>query len=333
MSAINLLLQSAVDYERTHQIILYTLLKDINFQRLFLDIDVEQLPVWEPLRGKFDLGIAVKKPFEAENISAVFELKMWSNISEGQLKSQKEYLYQNENVKGFHILLGTCDYEYKDDYFQNVFGGRSVKISTCDLVDKLEQYKDGSEVGEDIKELVEVYIEVLKGLMNDLNFAYKRQGRLTADHFFYYSLYKKIQDLSSEQNLRIYKVNNRNSPSYIINDIDTWMSINYQGYVFRLYQEILNGEYQIRLHSNPETPDIHKRVLKDLLLVKLSQSNLNLYDLEFRGKLTKYAILARKRLSFENEKDIEGAGDLFRIGNRALRIISDELNCQAVQLK
>ena len=75
MSGISLLLNTSIDYERTHQIVLHTLLNKSNLaEHLFCLKEVREI-LWEPKKGLFDLAL------KSKNEEIYIEIKMWSSLS------------------------------------------------------------------------------------------------------------------------------------------------------------------------------------------------------------------------------------------------------------
>jgi hypothetical protein len=110
MSAINLLLGTAIDYERTHQIILHTLLCESNLGSHLLNTTEKLTSTIEPEGGLFDLAINENQNPEAKDSNNKYhiflELKMWSSLSNNQIKRQTDFL-QKEEKQGYYILLGS----------------------------------------------------------------------------------------------------------------------------------------------------------------------------------------------------------------------------------
>lgn len=104
MSGIDLLLRTAIDYERTHQIALFTLLSKSKLPDILLDIAMPKSIQWEPERQLFDLAV------EDGTKSTYLELKMWSSLSASQFNGQVKFLL-DKNFRGLYVLLGTSWYE------------------------------------------------------------------------------------------------------------------------------------------------------------------------------------------------------------------------------
>ena len=113
MSGIDLLLESSTDYERTHQVVLYTLFKESDFASYLLGLGKPIEVEWETEKQLFDLGVSDGKT------RALMELKMWSSLSGGQLARQtarlKEFKNAGKDVMGRHLLLGTSWFEWEPD--------------------------------------------------------------------------------------------------------------------------------------------------------------------------------------------------------------------------
>ncbi len=69
MSGIDLLLRTAIDYERTHQIVLFTLLSKSKMSKVFLNVDSPNIH-WEPEQQLSDLVV------QKDSTTTHIELKM-----------------------------------------------------------------------------------------------------------------------------------------------------------------------------------------------------------------------------------------------------------------
>src|SRR5262245_45546260 len=104
MSGIDLLLQTAIDYERTHQLALYALFEKSDLPEFFTAIRKIRPTEWEPERQLFDLGIW------GESSRVLLEIKMWSSLTEEQLARQVAFL-KTHGHRGGYVLLGTSWFE------------------------------------------------------------------------------------------------------------------------------------------------------------------------------------------------------------------------------
>ena len=58
MSGVDLLLRTALDYERTHQVVLYTLFENSDLPELLISTRRTKTTEWEPEGQLFDLGLS-----------------------------------------------------------------------------------------------------------------------------------------------------------------------------------------------------------------------------------------------------------------------------------
>jgi len=178
----------------------------------------------EPVSKKFDIGLRKDQHLKWE---LLIELKMWSSLSENQLKDQSQYL-QKENIPGLHILLGTADIVHFTDaqYDQILISSNqsSRKVGYLQLIDTLEKFTNQSE----------------PSILVDL-----------AKHYqlAYYSLYHHIRQHLPGSKYPIKSVNNAAGGAIIMGDDASWISFSYENIQFQAYQEILNGTYMIRIWS------------------------------------------------------------------------------------
>jgi hypothetical protein len=115
LSGTGLLFETAKEYERTHQLAIYTLLRRSDLAKYILGVDKEIKVNWEPQRQLFDLGI------ETDANSYFIEIKMWAGLSQDQHDRQNNFLQKN-NYFGVYVFLGTTWFEYDKESFKNEFG-------------------------------------------------------------------------------------------------------------------------------------------------------------------------------------------------------------------
>jgi len=324
MSGLDLLLKDAKGYELTHQLILNTLLNNNEFREILLNIDDPTLKVkWEYHRGFFDLAL-VKNIGNVEHPVCCIEIKMWSGLGDHQRNKQKDFIKQH-GIKGAHILLGTSDLEYlktdTDDQLSDLTEGFSQKIGYTELLKALSEYLKTVTKNSDEYDLIDSYLKVLVSQQKYLNDACYQKDDVYLGHY-YYSVFKRLQDRINGIITRIYTVNNRGGAVYIINDQSSWFNITYKEEKFQLYQEILNNNHEIRLYAFPESTIGVKRELAALIRGEIQQSHLNKHNYNYLGKASKYMILAKKELLFENTNDLKFEADLFTQTHDILREIS-----------
>jgi hypothetical protein len=100
VSGVTVLLNSALDYERTHQVALYTLFRKSCLPETLLGISSPMEVGWEPENQLFDLSVS------SDSDRVLIEIKMWSSLSADQFRRQTEHLSKNGS-RAAYILLGT----------------------------------------------------------------------------------------------------------------------------------------------------------------------------------------------------------------------------------
>ncbi|MAT40208.1 MAG: hypothetical protein CL946_11460 [Ectothiorhodospiraceae bacterium] len=170
MSGISLLLETAERYERTHQLVLFALLKESSLSehllgapRRKLHTDDDKAIELEPSGGKFDLKII----FDSD-ITAYLELKMWADFGYKQLQRQCAFL-KDENARGFHILLGKAWFKHTPEEIDKESEGRAKKIGVADVIRALDNVLMQKDEKHDVHELALAYRNKLQNHLNWLN--------------------------------------------------------------------------------------------------------------------------------------------------------------------
>lgn len=326
MSAISLFFKDALEYEKNHQLIIWRFLEDPKFIKILFGIDLIKPKIyWEYKNGLFDLAVAES----GNDPELMIELKMFSGLSQEQLQKQTEYIKQF-NIQGAYILLGTSNIEYvkneKNDDIKNKTEGYSQKIGYKELIEGLKKYQDVMEKGSDNFDLVLEYIYALKQQVGWINNCKKLKAEKRYD-IYYYTIYQRIRDhhIDGKLYLDVYTEHNRGGPSYIMNDKGTWFEIEFEGFQFKLFQEILDGTHLIRLmrmskHSN------YQRSLAEKISKKLQEKNLFAKNYNHSMRVSKYMKIARKDLDFNNPDDLAFEANLLLETHKILKSISAELN-------
>ena len=251
MSGIGLLFSTAIDYERTHQLAIYTLLKESQLGSFLQNQNKSWDVLWEPEKQLFDLALV-------NNSKTYIELKMWSSLGDSQKNRQSAFLYSTGST-GFYILLGTSWFENSSQDVINFSKNTAIKIGYTELIALLNQIIVSGNETPDILELALSYRISLEQQYKHIKNSYKKG---TKDKLYWYSLYDQIRRNLKTQTASIYTVNNPGGEVYIINDFNSWRTGKNQGVEFDLYCEIVNGILCIKFVADTDDTDI-KRSLRD----------------------------------------------------------------------
>jgi hypothetical protein len=242
MSGINLLLSSAIDYERTHQIALYTLLTQSHFPRTWLGISKECQIEWEPEKQLFDLLVSTS------NSKIYIELKMGTTLGDSQFRRQLDFLKKNHS-KAIYILLGTSWFEYSTGRIEQSSKDLACKVGYQELLDALNKFLVELNQPPDVYEFALAYRNTLQTHFDKLTSAALKSSE--KDKPFYYSLFWMLQQRLSNIVTDIYTVTNPGGPVYILNDSASH-KITLKGVAVYLYSEIVNNRLCIKFYTDAD---------------------------------------------------------------------------------
>ncbi|GEM_PF-3318812 len=258
MSGIGLLLENSIDFERTHQVVLYTLFKKSDFASYLLGLGKPIEVEWEAEKQLFDLGVSDGKT------RALVELKMWSSLSGGQLARQTARLqgFKNagEDVRGRHLLLGTSWFEWEPDVLLEESDNFSMRLGYEELIRALDSLLSSPGLGCDIGELASPYRDLLVKQFNEIkNAADDPDEQKKKGARYYYSLFWKLKNQLEREGLArgkmwIHTATNAGGPVYILTDRE-WVAFQYKGMDVSLYYEVVNDWPCIKFTvEDPENP-------------------------------------------------------------------------------
>lgn len=310
-------LDNSIDFERTHQLVLKSLLADPDFATCLIDAPVNKdTKIYlEPHGGLFDLGL-----FTKEGVClCLIELKMWSSLSKNQLDRQQEFL-KKHSLKGLHILLGTTDLQYYRDMnydeIADFTGNVSQKLGYKELIQVLNSFESANAGERTTVKMAREYRLALTKQASYLDSAWLNPH--AHEHHRFYSTYSKIQTYLTEENFSIYTVNNRSGAVYIINDGGSWFGFSYKNQKFEIYQEILNNQHMIRIYSNNVPNDIRNEVKEKFLKhFKKTAHYSSDWGQEFRA--SKFHKIAVYNSKFASLSDCEQAAILLKKLNTVLK--------------
>ena len=254
MSGIDLLLRTAIDYERTHQLALFTLLSKSSLPAYLVgtaNSAASPAVLWEPEGQLFDLAVVDGAK------TTYIELKMWSGLSDSQQKRQHGFLLKNGGL-GLYILLGTSWFEHSTDSIAGSFGGIATKTGYEEVISALNRLMVAPGQSPDVYELALAYRNALQEQMDKLLTAFKTPD---GSKLFFYSMYHEIQKRLKSVETAIYTVNNPGGPVYILNCSDHWLPFSIGQLAGELYYEVVNGRLCIKFHS--EATDKDKYTIRD----------------------------------------------------------------------
>ena len=310
MSGIGLLFDSAIDYERTHQIAIYTLLKQSQFGNFLQGRQAPWEVLWEPEGQLFDLGLRAAS-------TSYIELKMWANLSDQQKKRQSAFL-QQDDATGFYFLLGSSWFEITEQDVASFSGNRASKIGYVELIKLLNQVIVSADEKPDVLELALSYRMALEEQYQTIITAYNSESR--DQQLFWYSLYHQIRSHSQAPNASIYTVNNPGGEVYILNDSESWLSAKVNGVAVDLCFEVVNGSLCIKFYAETEDKDV-KRSIREVVRTavhKVLDPNYTVID---AGRIGKYMTACQIEHDFSNTAAIVESATVFDDIHRQMRNI------------
>lgn len=239
MSGIDLLLRTAIDYERTHQMALFTLLSKSKLPEILADIAIPKSIQWEPEGQLFDLAI------DDSVRSTYLELKMWSSLSDSQFNRQVKFL-KDKKFRGLYVLLGTSWYERTAKNIIDKSDGAAQRVGYDELIAALNNLMVATGQLPEVYELTLAYRNAIQEQHERLLNAYKSKSDLKLYH---YSIYHELQKRLKDMGTSIYTVNNPGGPVYILNNSDYWLEFSVDQVPSELYYELVNGRLCIKFHA------------------------------------------------------------------------------------
>jgi hypothetical protein len=316
-------LKRSMGSERIHQFVLQSLLFDPLFVQILTGIQLNSKPevLWEPVKGMFDLGIKSNG-----KILCLFELKMWSDLSDGQLDKQMDHL-RKEKIPGFHILLGTSDLQFyrgadRDDIAIRT-KKNSVKIGYAELVHSLETYISTAGHQQAIMKMASDYKSALVSQRNDLDNAWLDNSPHSKKHC--YSLYNKIRSFLLKEGFKIHSVNNNGGASHVFNDQRSWFRLKYQGFDFEVYQEMLDDEYMVRIYNENAPAHIRSSLKKDFIKEFKKRAG-SLQNWSYQGKASKYHKIAKFKPKVTTLAECENMAIFFKSMNPVIKEIAASIH-------
>jgi hypothetical protein len=298
MSGIDLLLRTAIDYERTHHIVLYTLLTKSKMSEMLLNVATPKEIHWEPEGQLFDLAVEQGK-------TTYIELKMWSSLTDSQLKRQVTFLKEKKS-RGVYILLGTSWFEHTGKSISDASEGTASRIGYDEMISSLNQLMVATGQPPEVYELALAYRNAVQEQYNRIHAAYTSKQD---EKLYYYAIYHEIQSRLKDMETSIYTVNNPGGPVYILNNSDYWLDFKYDGAEGQLYYEIVNGRLCIKFYV--EAPNETKYKLRDSLREAIHKVYGTDYKIVDSGRLGAYMTACQVEYDFTDIKNFEESARIF----------------------
>jgi len=250
MSGIDLLFASAIGYERTHQLALFTLLKNSNLPDALCRRPNPMEVKWEPEGQLFDLALIYSSG------QLPIEIKMWASLTDSQLERQTLFLTAN-NLSSVYVLLGTSWFERDEEDLRQKTNNRAVRVGYVELLNALDGVLTTRGQAPDVYELALCYRNALHRQYEELIKAV--EGKDREGKMYFYSLYWRIKQRTSER-FSIYTVNNPGGEVYILNDSEGWHQAKIRDTECEVYFELVNGRMCIKVHPETDDPSIRDYV-------------------------------------------------------------------------
>jgi hypothetical protein len=319
VSGLNLLFETSIDYERTHQIALFSILKNSNLVNYLLGIETDNVRItWEPIKRLFDLGV------ETDSEKCFIEIKMWSSLYEDQWKRQNEYLNKFNN-KCLYVLLGTSWFEYDNNTFSETFGTKCTKIGYKELIEALNSVLLFPGNKTDITELALAYRDAINKQYDYVINAYKYPKM---NRVYFYSLYHKLKGYLTEIPFSIYGTNNAGGQVSILNN-GNWHKVLINNIETSIFSELVNGELCFKFKAFVESYDFKNhenkyriRVILRDLLSKMAEDKFNLYN---TGRLGEYMTICKVKHDFTNLDNLEKSVEIIKGADILLKKSADSL--------
>jgi hypothetical protein len=301
MRVIYLLFRTAIDYELTHQVALYTLLAKSKLPSLLVGINDSKHIEWEPQGQLFDLAVA------DDQRHAYIELKMWSSLTDSQIQRQQDFLASTKH-SGIYILLGTSWFEFDSQRIQKVSKGASTRVGYDELIDALNKLLITPGQSADVYELALAYRNALQDQFTQLKTAAlspKDRGKL-----YYYSLYWMLKEQLQGLKTAIYSATNPGGPVYILNNQE-WYPVFVNGVSVELYYEVVNDRLCIKFFA--DTDDANKKYMVRDSIRRATHAVLDSkYSVIDTGRLGAYMTACQINHDIGDSLNLDKSAQIFR---------------------
>ncbi len=314
MSGLDLLLSAAIDYERTHQVVLYMLFEKSDLPELLVGVRRTKPTEWEPEGQLFDLGLW------SDDSRILLEIKMWSSLTDKQLPDQVKFLKEHGH-RGVYVLLGTSWFEFDKEILAERTDGVGERLGYEEIINALERLLNAPGQLPDVCDLAGAYKDALCSQFTKLKDACYSESKGKP---FYYSLFWRLKQELKEFKTAIYSANNPGGPVYILNNRD-WESLHLNGVATELYCEVVNNGLCIKFHAESEDAPTRKRI-RDAVRVAahaVLDDQLKVTDPPLRYGA--YMTACQVEHDFSVVKDMAKSVEVFATVGRSLALIADKL--------
>lgn len=275
---LDLLLENAGDYERTHQVVLYVLFKEGRLAE-HLGLPPARSVGWEDEGRLFDLTLK-----DGGRVTGV-EVKTWSTVGEDQADRQRAWAKAGTR-KLAYVLMGFSEFE---DVPGDVIGGEH-HFGAKAIRDAMTAVAKDDRCGSKVRGLADAYGRWLDGHLaariKSLSTPKDKWGRLE-----YSVAYQRIREALGWPS-DIYYVANPAGGVYILN-FDEWHDLgDRRARGTQLYWELINGVPHFKIGPVPKNADARevRAELRELLEAAAQKHDL---PIEFTGRTGAYMSLAR----------------------------------------
>ncbi len=284
---LNLLLDNAGDYERTHQILLYVLFKEGRLAE-HLGLPASKEVGWEDEKRLFDLTLK-----GADGVTGI-EVKTWATVSDDQASRQRTWS-RKDRRRLVYILLGFAEFEgVRGDEVpgEHHIGARALRDAAVELT------KDDRS-GASVRGLAEAYARWLeRHLQERLHSLHADKAKWGRLHYSVaYDLLRSAVGLPAD----IYYVANPAGGVQILNFSEAWHDLevgDLRG--TKLYWELIDGWPYFKIGPVPEGRDARavRAELREILLATAKSEGLPLVQTGRTGEYMSLAYADRSATDF-----------------------------------
>ena len=254
MSAIDLLLRSAIEYELPHQLALHALFENTGLSQALFRFPKPSKVTFEPHRGLFDLELA------SPTDRFLIELKVGDFLSDTQIDRQCDFT-KKHGLRGAYVLLGTSWFEYDRETIAERTQKRFQRIGYEELLAALDQVLATTPSGGDASDLAKSYRSALQGQYDRL--VHAAEDKSSHPKLKYYSVYWAIKQKLPSITTYIYPVSHPGGEVYLLTDGD-WQHFVHRGVNADLDAELVNGQLCIKFNAHTKDND-KKLAIRDRL--------------------------------------------------------------------
>jgi hypothetical protein len=293
----------AINQELTHQLVLWKLLNAPKFVKAISGLRGNIIVVEkEPFRGLFDLSV------KADRQEAYLELKMWSPLHANQIDRQTRFLLADTSRIGLYLLLGISRFEWSEDDILEASGGLSRKITYPELIAAIDTFLAAAEPSP-LKDLAMSYRSALQEQFEWSQNAWRypvEKGRA----LHYLSAYEAIQKSIPDIPTRIYSFS-QGGTDYVLKAETLRRPYGIGGITGEIFLEIHNGELCIKFDCDTNDKETLRAIRWRLIEYFDSNLRQRSYDVNTRGRISRYMRLVSMPLDFP-KIEVKRAAEIFK---------------------